>query len=99
LVILFLKKVKLSNPSSKPLVYQILIAGLDARDFKVPKGDHVTISPKSTLHLNVEFRSRFLRPAEATLVLVGRRHGSAVGSTLTFSLRTQIDDITPKVRL
>lgn len=90
-------QVKLSNPSGKPLQYQVLVAGHDARDFCVPKGDQVTIPPKSTLHLNVEFTSRFLRPAEAILVLVGRRHGSAVGSTLTFNLRTQIDNITPKV--
>ncbi|XP_071134806.1 cilia- and flagella-associated protein 47-like isoform X3 [Mytilus edulis] len=90
------RQVKLSNPSGKPLVYQILIAGLDARDFRVPKGDTVSIAPRSSLHLNVEFTSRFLRPAEAILVLVGRRHGSAVGSTLTFNLRTQIDNIVPK---
>lgn len=90
------RQVKLSNPSGKPLQYQVLVAGHDARDFCVPKGDQVTIPPKSTLHLNVEFTSRFLRPAEAILVLVGRRHGSAVGSTLTFNLRTQIDNITPK---
>ena len=90
-------QVKLSNPSGKPLVYQVLIAGHDARDFRVPKGDSVSIAPRSSLHLNVEFTSRFLRPAEAILVLVGRRHGSAVGSTLTFNLRTQIDNIVPKV--
>lgn len=89
---------KLSNPSGKPLVYQIILAGHDARDFRVPKGDYVSISPKSTLPLSVEFTSRFLRPAEAVLVLVGRRQGSAVGSTLTFSLRTQVENIAPKVR-
>lgn len=96
-MIWFMFKVKLSNPSGKPLVYQVLVAGHDARDFRVPKGDTVTIAPRSSLHLNVEFTSRYLRPAEAILVLVGRRHGSAVGSTLTFSLRTQIDNIVPKV--
>ncbi|KAK3096977.1 hypothetical protein FSP39_005325 [Pinctada imbricata] len=90
------RQVKLSNPSSKPLQYQILLAGHDSRDFKVPKGDSVSIPPKSTHNLNVEFTSRFLRPAEAILVLIGRRHGSAVGSTMTFNLRTQIDNITPK---
>lgn len=91
-------QVKLSNPSGKPLVYQVEIAGTDARDFRVPKGEFVTIPPKSTLPLSVEFTSRFLRPAEAILVLVGRRQGVAVGSTLTFSLRTQVENITPKVR-
>ena len=90
-------QVKLSNPSSKPLVYQVLLAGHDAQDFRVPKGDFVSIPPKSSLPLSLEFTSRFLRPAEGILVLVGRRQGSAVGSTLTFSLRTQVDNIIPKV--
>ena len=88
---------KLSNPSGKPLVYQVLLAGHDAKDFSVPKGEFVTIPPKSSLPLSVEFTSRFLRPAEAILVLVGRRQGSAIGSTLTFSLRTQVDNIIPRV--
>ena len=92
-------QVKLSNPSSKPLTYHVLIAGLDARDFKSVKGDSVTIPPKSTHSLAIEFKSRFLRPAEAVLVLVGRRAGSSVGSTLVFNLRTQIDNITPRVRV
>ncbi|XP_053397416.1 cilia- and flagella-associated protein 47-like isoform X4 [Mercenaria mercenaria] len=90
------RQVKLSNPSGKPLVYQVLLAGHDARDFRVPKGDFVSIPPKSTLPLSVEFTSRFLRPSEAILVLVGRRQGSAVGSTLTFSLCTQVENIAPK---
>lgn len=90
------RQVKLSNPSGKPLVYQVLLAGHDARDFNVPKGEFITIPPKSSLPLSVEFTSRFLRPAEAILVLVGRRQGSAVGSTLTFNLRTQVESITPK---
>ncbi|KAL4233464.1 hypothetical protein ACF0H5_008145 [Mactra antiquata] len=90
------RQVKLSNPSGKPLVYQVLIAGHDARDFNVSKGDFVSIPPKSTLPLGVEFTSRFLRPAEAVLVLIGRRQGSAIGSTLAFSLSTQIENIAPK---
>ncbi|XP_052240686.1 cilia- and flagella-associated protein 47-like isoform X3 [Dreissena polymorpha] len=90
------RQVKLSNPSGKSLVYQVLLAGHDARDFRVPKGEFVTIPPKSNLPLNVEFTSRFLRPSEAILVLIGRRQGSAVGSTLTFNLRTQVENIAPK---
>ena len=73
------------------------MAGHDARDFRIAKGDHVTVPARSTLSLSVEFVSRFLRPAAAILVLVGRRQGSAVGTTLTFNLRTQIDNIVPKV--
>ena len=88
---------KVSNTSPKNLVYNVFIAGRDARDFSVPKGSMVTIPPKSTLPLSVEFKSRFLRPAEAVLVLVGRRQGAATGNTLTFNLTTEIDNIKPKV--
>ena len=90
---------RLSNPSNKPLTYHALVAGHDAADFTLPKGDTVVLAPKSHLNLLVEFTSRFLRPAEAVLVLVGRRQGSSVGSTLVFNLHSQVDNITPKVRL
>lgn len=89
---------KLTNPSTKPLTYHTLIAGHDAPDFHLPKGDTVVLAPKSTCNLMVEFTSRFLRPAEAVLVLVGRRQGSSVGSTLVFKLNSQVDGATPKVR-
>ncbi len=46
----------------------------------------------------VEFCSRFLRPAEAVLALVGRRQGASVGSTLVFTLSAQVDNVSPKVR-
>ncbi|CAH1800026.1 unnamed protein product [Owenia fusiformis] len=94
-----MRQVKLSNPSGKPLTYHVLIAGHDAQDFSTPKGDTVIIAPKQTIMLTVEFTSRFLRPAEAVLVLVGRRAGSAVGSTLVFNLRTTIDNISPKTTI
>jgi len=73
------------------------MAGPDAEQFVLPKGHTVTISPKSTQNVSIEFTSCFLRPAEAVLVLVGRRQGSNVGSTIVFSLKTQIDNIIPKV--
>lgn len=87
----------MSNPSTKPLTYTALIAGHDARDFSLSKGDIITLGPKASLNVTVEFTSRFLRPAEAVLVLVGRRQGSLVGSTLVFNLTTQIDNISSKV--
>ncbi|XP_070190234.1 cilia and flagella-associated protein 47-like isoform X3 [Littorina saxatilis] len=92
------RQVKISNPSSKALTYHILLAGRDSRDFIVSKGTSVTIPPRQTIPLSVEFTSRYLRPAEAMLVLVGTRQGSSTGTTLTFKLRTQIDNITPSKR-
>ncbi|PIK59126.1 hypothetical protein BSL78_03931 [Apostichopus japonicus] len=90
-----IRQVQLSNPSNKPLVYHAIIAGQDARDFDLPKGGIVTIPPKTKHDLKVNFTSRFLRPAQAVLVLVGRRAGAATGTTLVFNLRTVIDNITP----
>ena len=95
--ILLIFQVRLSNPSSKALTYHAMLCGHDARDFMLPKSETIVIPPRGNLNVAIEFRSRFLRPAEAVLVLVGRRHGANVGSTLVFNMRTQIDDITPKV--
>ncbi|CAL1538368.1 unnamed protein product [Lymnaea stagnalis] len=91
-----IRQVKVTNTSVKSIVYNVIIAGTDAGDFTVQKGNLVTIPPKSTFAVNVEFRSRFLRAAEAVMLLVGRRHGAATGNTLSFKLVTEIDNIRPK---
>lgn len=96
LSVLFLQ-VKLSNPSSKPLVYRALIAGLDSRDFCLPKGDSVSIGAKSSVNVTVQFKSRYMRSSDGVLLFTGRRHGSTVGSTLVFSLKSRINNITPQV--
>ena len=49
------------------------------------------------MNLAVEFKSRFLRPADAMLILVGHRVGSASGTTMVFRLSSQVDDVTPMV--
>lgn len=56
---------------------------------KIPAKGHVEIP--------VEFKSRFLRQCDATLVLIGRRVGSAVGSTITLSLKGIVSNILPLV--
>ena len=45
----------------------------------------------------VEFKSRFLRPCNGTLVLVGKREGTPCGNTLVFTLETCITNIVPVV--
>ena len=92
-------QVSLNNPSSKQLIYNAMIVGQDKDDFNIPKGSTVTLGPRCSMNLVVEFTSRFLHPSEAVLVLVGRRHGAQIGSTLVFTLKTQIDDITTKVSM
>ncbi|XP_054830369.1 cilia- and flagella-associated protein 47-like [Eublepharis macularius] len=41
------RKIRLKNPSIKPLVYNATILGRDAADFLLPKGNTVTIPPKT----------------------------------------------------
>jgi len=90
-------QVKLSNPSSKPLIYQAIVSGRDASNFSLPKGRLVTIAPKSSVDVSVEFRSRFMRSSEAVLIMAGRRLGATTGCALVFTLRASVDSITPKV--
>jgi hypothetical protein len=90
------RQVKLSNPSAKPLVYSAILCGRDAREFTVPRGMLVTVPPKSSSNVTIEFTSRFMRPSEAVLVLAGRRVGAAAGCTLVFTLCTNVISITPR---
>ncbi|NXG46319.1 CFA47 protein, partial [Psilopogon haemacephalus] len=85
----------LKNPSSKALMYNAILVGRDADDFSLPKGNTVTIAPKSQTSINVEFTSRFLRPAEAVLLLISKHVGGIHGGTLTFSLKSQVKHIEP----
>jgi len=92
------RQVKLSNPSSKPLIYQAILTGQDAGNFALPKGREVTIAPRSSANVTVEFRSRFMRSCEAVLVMAGRRLGATSGCSLVFTLRASINSMTPKAR-
>ncbi|NWH67080.1 CFA47 protein, partial [Geococcyx californianus] len=89
------KQVCLKNPSSKTLMYNAILVGRDADDFSVPKGNTVTIAPRRQASINVEFTSRFLRPAEAMLLLISKRVGGIGGATLAFSLKSEVKHIKP----
>ena len=93
------RQIKLKNPNaSKSLMYHAMIVGQDARDFRLPKGNKITLSPKSSVQVTIEFKSRFLRPADATVVFVGlQQHSGAHGKTIVFKLTTSIDNIQPEV--
>ncbi|EOB03424.1 hypothetical protein Anapl_12209, partial [Anas platyrhynchos] len=91
--------VRLKNPSIKTLVYNAILVGRDADDFSLPKGNTIVISSKRQTSINVEFTSRFLRPAEAVLLLISKRVGGIGGATLTFSLKSEVKHIEPAVSL
>ncbi|NWX39688.1 CFA47 protein, partial [Steatornis caripensis] len=51
--------------------------------------------PRKQGCINVEFTSRFLRPAEAVLLLISKTVGGINGATLTFSLKSEVNHIKP----
>ncbi|RXM29158.1 Cilia- and flagella-associated protein 47 [Acipenser ruthenus] len=89
------RQVRLKNSSSKPLVYYATIVGKESADFSLPKGNTVTVLPKGQTNVTVELASRFLHPVEAVLLLTSRATCGAIGATMAFSLRSQINHIIP----
>ncbi|NXX87017.1 CFA47 protein, partial [Urocolius indicus] len=87
------EQVHLKNPSRKTLKYKAILVGRDGDDFSLPKGNIVTIAPMGQTCINVEFISRFLRPAEAMLLLISKTVGGIGGATLTFSLKSEVKHI------
>ncbi|XP_063809558.1 cilia- and flagella-associated protein 47 isoform X2 [Pseudophryne corroboree] len=93
------RQVRLKNPSSKPLVYNAIIVGQESADFSLSKGNTITIAPKSKADLIVDYRSRLLHTAEATLLLVSNNVSGIGGTTMAFSIQSRLTDIVPTVQL
>ncbi|KAM8977297.1 LOW QUALITY PROTEIN: cilia- and flagella-associated protein 47 [Pelodytes ibericus] len=89
------RQVRVKNPSSEPLLYNATFVGRESADFSLPKGNTITIAPKSEVLLTVEYTRRFLHPAEATLLLISQSVGGAGGTTMAFSLQSQVTSIVP----
>ncbi|NXO80790.1 CFA47 protein, partial [Sitta europaea] len=89
------KQVRLKNPNNNILAYNAILVGRDADDFSLPKGNTVTIPPTRQGFVNVEFTIRFLRPAEAVLILTSNKVDGIDGATLTFSLKSEVKHIEP----
>ncbi|XP_075257847.1 cilia- and flagella-associated protein 47-like isoform X3 [Convolutriloba macropyga] len=88
------RQVKVGNPATKQIHYHAFVAGKDARDFHLTKGNSVTVLAKGEQNVMIQFKSRFLRPADAVLCLVARNIGGTLGMTLVFNLKTTIDSVT-----
>ncbi|KAM8903182.1 cilia- and flagella-associated protein 47-like [Spinachia spinachia] len=92
----FSKQVRLKSPSTKPIKYQVLLLGEDARLFFLPGGSTVTIPPKATSELTVRFCCSAMRPATAALLLVPSFPLSLCGTVaLAFDLKTHVSRVTP----
>ncbi|NXD19101.1 CFA47 protein, partial [Spelaeornis formosus] len=89
------KQVLLKNPSNNTLAYSAILVGRDANDFSLSKGNTITIPPMRQGFVNVEFTIRFLRPAEAVLILISNKVDGVDGATLTFSLKSEVKNIEP----
>eukprot|EP00079_Xenopus_tropicalis_P021661 XP_012813080.1 PREDICTED: cilia- and flagella-associated protein 47 isoform X1 [Xenopus tropicalis] len=89
------REVRLKNPSSKPLVYNATIVGRESDNFFLPKGNTITIAPKNQVTLTLEYKSRYLDPAEATLILVSSSANGINGTTMAFSLQPHITGVVP----
>ncbi|CAK6965505.1 LOW QUALITY PROTEIN: cilia and flagella-associated protein 47-like [Scomber scombrus] len=87
-------QVRLKSPSSKPVKYQAFLLGEDAHFFSLPDGSTVTIPPKASTQLTVQYRCSFLQPMEAVLLLISSS-ACLRATTLTFSLKTHVSQITP----
>ncbi|XP_034461453.1 cilia- and flagella-associated protein 47-like [Hippoglossus hippoglossus] len=91
----FSKQVRLKSPSSKPVRYQALILGEDAHLFSLPDGSTVSILPKASTELTVQYRCSFLQPMEAVLLLISTSTFGLSATTLAFNLKTHVRHITP----
>ncbi|KAM9328460.1 cilia- and flagella-associated protein 47-like [Pholidichthys leucotaenia] len=91
----FSKQVRLKNPASKPVKFQVLVLGEDAHLFSLPGGSKISIPPKSSTEVTVHFRCSFLQPMEAVLLFVSCFGSGLSSATLAFKLETHISHITP----
>ncbi|XP_044044267.1 cilia- and flagella-associated protein 47-like isoform X3 [Siniperca chuatsi] len=89
------KQVRLKSPSSKPVKYQAFLLGEDAHLFSLPGGSTVTIPPKASTELTVQFNCSFMQPMEAVLLLISSSPFGLYGTTLAFNLKTHVSHITP----
>ncbi|KAM7365486.1 hypothetical protein PAMP_016406 [Pampus punctatissimus] len=88
-------QVRLKSPSSKPVKYQALLLGEDAHFFSLPDGSTVTIPPKASTELSIQYSCSFLQPMEAVILLISSSASGMHATTLAFSLKTQVSHITP----
>ncbi|XP_058441727.1 cilia- and flagella-associated protein 47 isoform X2 [Marmota monax] len=88
-----IRQIVLKNSSMKNLVYNATIVGRDAADFSLAQaGNVVTISPKNQINITLKFTSRFLHPAEASLLLISKPKCGIGGVTMTFALKGEVLD-------
>ena len=90
------KNIEMSNPSKKPITYQIHMAG--SSDFQVKDGSEtVRIEPRKSVNVGVEFVSRFSRSAEGQVTFTSRREGNVQAAAIVFRLKSKCAGSKPRV--
>lgn len=95
-------QISISNPSTKPIQYDTVIAGEHAEDFAMAaRQSGTTVPPRAHVSIDVEFRSRFVAPVHGVLILVPRRTDAAgtSGNTLIFNLKGVVNSATSQVSI
>ena len=62
-------QIKITNPSTKNIFYEVIIIGPNAENFSLPKGKDLPIQAKGKLDLHVDFMGNNLKPGNAYLPL------------------------------
>jgi hypothetical protein len=91
------KQVKVANPSPKSILYHAKVIGPNAEHFTLPKGNLIALGAKAKFNLSISFQGKNLKPGNAYLILVAKKQETMMASTLCFSLKTNIDELTAKV--
>nr|KAF6491875.1 cilia and flagella associated protein 47 [Molossus molossus] len=91
-----MRQILVTNPSSKELVYKAAIIGRDAADFSLSQtGDIVTIPPRDKICITLKFSSRFLHPAEASVLFISKPKTAVGGTTMVFALKGEVRKFKP----
>jgi hypothetical protein len=82
------RSVELSNPSSRPIVYKLLLQGSEQYSCRVSE---IRLEPKAKFSLDLQYLPRFSHPCESLLFLLPAKvDGCAVPSVLVFKLTGQV---------
>ncbi|XP_028379248.1 cilia- and flagella-associated protein 47 [Phyllostomus discolor] len=91
-----IKTIKVRNSSRKAIVYKMTFIGRDATDFSLHMSkDVVAIPAGGHIIVTVQFASRFLHPAEASLMLLSKSKLEVGGTAIVYALKGEVHEFHP----
>ncbi|KNC96854.1 uncharacterized protein SPPG_07686 [Spizellomyces punctatus DAOM BR117] len=90
------RDIELVNPTFRSLTYVPDLQGSDEFLLRDLTNGAISIGPKGTATLSIEFVSKFFRSVQGSLVLRSRRMGLNSGSVLVFELKSAVKEAAPK---